>query len=524
MQLSLLNRTALFSLLLTFAGCKEEVQVDRSTGALEPAQRAQSEGVTVTPYPRARWRLVNPIELDHVVLWVSQIVVRHGESNTDPAFAMADWHSGSPGGQRSRAEAFAIAQELHAQVANAPGRFAELARLHSEDAATQALGGSLGGITASQLGFWGNVLDALAATPPGQISRVVETPYGFHILQRRPAPPEDTVSGAHVVISHAEAGWIKILGKTGEGSERSRADALALATQLYEKARENPDEFDELVERHSEHRDASRGGDMGTWSTREPTFYPREVEILAGLAVGEVAPPVDSPVGFQIIRRVPNRPRERLAMAPIRLSFDPLRQAPDPAARASVLAQAMELSQLLRTAPSRFAELQAEICCLYPEHWLEGRGSPALTTALSRLEPGQIADEPILSEHSYVIPKRIEPPAQRPVATRYDLPDPDAPDILSLVGGRDGAFLRDELRSLGEEVIAGLPLPEPTAKQVTDLHGSSARFQGLETPESRVAAFNTLMNDVKGLLGPETYPRYLALVAAHFEGVLLKTW
>ena len=59
MQLSLLNRTTLFSLLLAFAGCREEARIDRGTESLQPLQ---SDTATITTYPRARWRLVNPVE------------------------------------------------------------------------------------------------------------------------------------------------------------------------------------------------------------------------------------------------------------------------------------------------------------------------------------------------------------------------------------------------------------------------------------------------------------------------------
>ena len=52
-----------------------------------------------------------------------------------------------------------------------------------------------------------------------------------------------------------------------------------------------------------EHRDLSRDGDLGTWSSREASPFPREIERLQGLRVGEIAPPIDSPYGFQILLR-----------------------------------------------------------------------------------------------------------------------------------------------------------------------------------------------------------------------------
>jgi parvulin-like peptidyl-prolyl isomerase len=519
MQSFVIRPSTALALSLSLAACKHEEPVNLQVDATPTAQHALAP---VSAYAPARWRLANPVELGNVVLWVSHILVRHRDvRNADPAFSMADWHSESPGGDRSRAEALARARDLREQVAKEPARFAEVAMRHSEDVATRSLGGSLGGIQATQLELWSNVLDALAATPPGQVSQVIETAYGFHILQRRPPPPEDTVSGAHIVIAHEEAGWISVLER-GETPPRSRAEASALATELYEKARAKPEEFSKLVEEYSEHRDALRSGDMGAWSTREPTYYPREVEILAQLRVGEVAPPLDSPVGFQIIRRTPNRPRERYAMAPIRLYFKSLFSAPEPESRGLILAKATELSRQVRRAPSRFAELQREHCCTYVEDWLDGRGSPALTNELSELKVGEIAREPVRSEFSYVIAKRVAAPTPVSIPTRYELPEPDAPNIRAFVGPREDRFLKEQAQRLGEEVVASLPMPAPIAKQVVELHGGPGRFEGLSTTQLRIQAFDSLLEEMKAVLDPEKYSRYLELVNTHFERVLLE--
>jgi hypothetical protein len=506
----------MLALSLLLSACRGDAH-----GAPSDTAREQAAPDRVIPYPPGRWRLADPVEIDRVVLWASQIVVRHGESRVDPAFAMADWHSATPGGQRTRAQAYVLARELREQASKNPGAFADLARRRSEDVATQPLGGSLGGVPATQLVLWPQVLDALAATPPGQVSQVVETPYGFHVFLRRVPPAEETVTGAHIVIAHGDAGWIRILGRGDPQPPRSRDEALALANQLYERAKERPEEFAQLVEQYSDHRDSARGGDMGTWSTREPTFYPREVELLAGLALGEIAPPLDSPVGFQIIMRVPNRAREHYAMEQLRLTFDPLRPAPDPSSKSAVLEQASALARELRENPTRFAELQKEHCCEYSEDWIEGRGTPALTAALSGLEVGQLATQPVQSESSYVIPRRVEVPAGDHPPTLFELPEPRTPNIVALVKSRDDAFLKGELQSLGDEVLAGLALPDPLAARVTALHRDEARFVGLTTPEARVGAFNALLSDMKGLLEPSSYPRYLALVDGHFERLLL---
>jgi hypothetical protein len=201
------------------------------------------------------------------------------------------------------------------------------------------------------------------------------------------------------------------------------------------------------------------------------------------------------------------------------LFFDPSHSAPDASSPAAVLEKATELSKQLLAAPSRFDSLRKKLCCSYSEQWDEGRGSPAVTDALSRIKPRQIAREPVRSELSYVIAKRVDPPARAPASPSFDLPAPDAPDIVALVRARDDTFLRDEFRQVGEEVLGQMSLSEAAAQQVAALHGAG-RFEALGTPELRSEAFAKLLSDVQQALGLD-YPRYRALVDAHFARVLL---
>jgi peptidyl-prolyl cis-trans isomerase C len=75
----------------------------------------------------------------------------------------------------------AKAKELHAQIAADPSKFAELAQANSTDAASARKGGDLG--------FFGRgrmvpEFEAAAfALRPGEVSEIVETPYGYHIIQ-----------------------------------------------------------------------------------------------------------------------------------------------------------------------------------------------------------------------------------------------------------------------------------------------------------------------------------------------------
>ena len=76
----------------------------------------------------------------------------------------------------------AKAKELHEQLTQNPDQFADLAKANSADTASARKGGDLG--------FFGRgrmvpefEVAAFALKTPGQISEIVKTPYGYHIIQ-----------------------------------------------------------------------------------------------------------------------------------------------------------------------------------------------------------------------------------------------------------------------------------------------------------------------------------------------------
>jgi hypothetical protein len=198
---------------------------------------------------------------------------------------------------------------------------------------------------------------------------------------------------------------------------------LGIAARLYDLARVNPTELPRLIASHSDHRDAAIGGDMGSWSTREPTGYPREIETLAQLDVGEVAEPIDSLFGVQVIVRTPNRVRNKYAATQIYLGFDATMPAPHVTSKAAALSRASTFAETLQKDPSRFGELQKEWCCTDILELIEGREPPALVSALENLSPGQIADTPVEDATRYIIPMRLDLSALPPLReVRFDLP------------------------------------------------------------------------------------------------------
>jgi len=123
----------------------------------QPEARSKAEADSNAAYPMARVR--------HV------LVQYQGAREATPSVT------------RSKAEAALRAEELRKRIAVAPGEFARLARDES-DCPSAKDGGELGRFTQGELEP--HIEVALFILEPGQVSEVVESPFGFHILQREP--------------------------------------------------------------------------------------------------------------------------------------------------------------------------------------------------------------------------------------------------------------------------------------------------------------------------------------------------
>lgn len=386
---------------------------------------ASAAPVLVEPYAPGRWRQRPLAELSDTMLWLSHVLIRHeGVEGARASFTTTEWRVPVLPATRSREQALALAQQVAAD-ARQGAAFASLAGERSEDPVTRTRGGSLGGVTLVQFLPWPKVLDALESLAPGDVSRPVETELGFHVFLRRAQPPEQRVSGAHLVIGHDDAPWIEVAGR--RTPRRSREEALRQITDLQRQADAAPAAFARLAEEHSDHRDALRGGDFGSWSTHEPTPFAREIEILSALEVGQVSEPIDTVVGLQLLQRTPDRPRGEYAIERLLLRFDASLPEGAPGSRSAVRARAEQLAQQAQSDPKAFDAQRSEECCADRIRLIEGREPPELEQLVARLRPGQIAEHPLeFASVFYIIPRRLElaslPPRH---ATRFELARPD---------------------------------------------------------------------------------------------------
>lgn len=488
----------------------EELSVEATTQS-NTAPRADESIAARAPqaYPLGRWRLAPPQALTNVFIGTSHILIRHEASDLQVPGSVAPWRLAPPP-NRSREDALALAEDLVAKLSAEPSRFAQLAHEHTEDRTTQLEGGSQGAGRATDFLHEPSILDALSALRPGEISRVVETSHGFQIIQRHPLPPPASVTGRHIVIGHDDTRWLALVGATAPS--RSHGDALALARAIWQQAVASPDRFQELVERHSEHPDKANGGDMGTWSVREPTHYPRGIQALRALPIGGVHRPIESHLGFEIVQRTEAPPRGTYAIEAIKLAFQP----GDQASRQAALQRAEELVSMLALEPSRFDELRRQYCCEGAERWVEGREEPGLTPVVRNLAFGNVSAEPAPQFLNIVIPRRVDPSKLPPEPEpQYEIPAPEQPPILWGMAQLPGAIVARELEALSKEpqpILALNPQEIESLRQAaTELLSNEARDDA------------TLLRRFNSLLGEARAKHYIDLIAQRLASVILKT-
>jgi peptidyl-prolyl cis-trans isomerase SurA len=190
-------------------------------------------------------------------------------------------------------QARARADQARAEAA-AGGDFGKLAASYS-DGADALQGGLIGWRAEERLPelFAG----ALKAMKPGEVSAVLRSPGGFHVLKlldRRGAAASGNVEQAHV--RH-------ILVRTSEVV--SEADARRRLTDLRERIVTGAADFAEIARLHSQDGSAAKGGDLG-WILPGDTV-PEFERAMAALKPRELSEPVRSPFGYHLIQVLERR-------------------------------------------------------------------------------------------------------------------------------------------------------------------------------------------------------------------------
>ncbi|OIP14451.1 MAG: molecular chaperone SurA [Betaproteobacteria bacterium CG2_30_59_46] len=171
--------------------------------------------------------------------------------------------------------------------------FAQVAASYS-DAPDALQGGVLGWRAASRLPTL--FLETVNGLKPGEISAVLRSPNGFHILKLI----DKRSKGGVLIVQKTHARHILI--KTSEIV--SETDAKNRIIQLKERV-DNGANFAELARLHSEDGSASKGGDLGWLSPGETV--PEFERAMDALKPGEISVPVKSPFGWHLIQVLERR-------------------------------------------------------------------------------------------------------------------------------------------------------------------------------------------------------------------------
>jgi parvulin-like peptidyl-prolyl isomerase len=187
---------------------------------------------------------------------------------------------------RTREEALSEAMQLRRRLLAAPDQFDELA-VERSDGPTSVLGGHLGSF---EPGVMAPAFEEAAfRLPVGGISEVVETPFGFHLIQRLPS---EEIKVAHVLVQ-----W---KGVHRSDATRSPEEARAIIDEAKRRIASG-EPVSDVARMLSDGPSALRGGDLG-WFQRGQ-LVPAFDDAAFTLAPGEASDVVESPLGYHVIVR-----------------------------------------------------------------------------------------------------------------------------------------------------------------------------------------------------------------------------
>jgi peptidyl-prolyl cis-trans isomerase D len=184
---------------------------------------------------------------------------------------------------KAREEAHAKAEEVLAELRKDPSRFEELARKYSQDSGSAAQGGDLG--------FFGRGAmvkpfeDAVFKLKPGEISPIVASDFGFHIIQLVEVKPgKDGERHARHILFTAPAAEKDPATARKEIEEELKRQAVArkypeAAENFSNLAYEQPDSLQPLADRFHLKINESAGW-LSRTAGRPPLDNPRLLEAL----------------------------------------------------------------------------------------------------------------------------------------------------------------------------------------------------------------------------------------------------
>jgi peptidyl-prolyl cis-trans isomerase D len=200
---------------------------------------------------QAQFRTPERVRADYVVLSGEELAA---QETVKPEEVREEWERAYGAQIQSREAALKRAQAIAAQVRQEPGRFAELARQESQDPGSREAGGDLG--FAPRGSFVKPFEEAVFRMREGEVSGVVESEFGFHIIQLtgiRKAEGREERRASHILIeAPMDAKPFEQMREqvAAELRRQRAARRFAEAADTFNNlAWEQPESLDPLVER-----------------------------------------------------------------------------------------------------------------------------------------------------------------------------------------------------------------------------------------------------------------------------------
>ncbi|PUA20457.1 peptidylprolyl isomerase [Glaciimonas sp. PCH181] len=175
------------------------------------------------------------------------------------------------------------------------GNFGKVAATYS-DAPDALSGGELGWRPQDRLPQL--FLDAVISLKPGQVSTILQSANGFHIIKvndkRAAANVEKPAAVAPVEQTHARHILIKVTPTV------SAVEAKRRLLELKERLDNHAATFEDLAKLYSNDLSASKGGDLG-WIYPGDTV-PEFQRAMDALKPGQISEPIESPFGYHLIQ------------------------------------------------------------------------------------------------------------------------------------------------------------------------------------------------------------------------------
>lgn len=184
----------------------------------------------------------------------------------------------------------ALADSLRTEILNGAD-FGELAATYSVDRASSNVGGRMGYIVSGRFPY--AFEKAVFTLAPGEISEIVESPQGYHIVKGgKHRPARGTVLVEHIM---------KMVPPTATAEQQ--AAAKASIDSIYNAVVANPAVFEDLARELSDDKGSGRQGGKLSWFGAGMMVEPFDSAAFA-IQVDEISRPVRSQYGWHVIRKL----------------------------------------------------------------------------------------------------------------------------------------------------------------------------------------------------------------------------